>query len=128
MRKNHCYDDFIEMIKLASQRFGPSYQICQYSLNVFKKMCSLIDSVIQELTNDLWNIESYEIQVDEETFDILISLELDGFYLSSKKNASLIRLIQCAPKIQVHQSETKPLVNVEFLFPGVWERKKDLEL
>ena len=74
MSKVQCWDVVEDLINEASKRFKPLYLVNEEKLGYVKKICK---TVIQEATDNNY-AEVYEVEVDEITMEIRVSVEFEN--------------------------------------------------
>lgn len=107
-----CFDAASIVIEEANERLSPLWKADEERLNIFKQYCEAID-----LLSDEFDGESFEVEVDEITMEISITLECDEIVIESKTH-ELYDLVKRAIRCSFSASNDNLLVR--FVFPSIW--------
>lgn len=110
-----CYEVASMVIQDAAKRFSPLWIIDEGDLDIFKQYCSAIDRLAAEFDG-----ESFEVEVDEESMKIMISLECDEVLVTSKEHV-FYSLLKRTEEFSFSVSENGHLL-VKFVFPPLWHK------
>lgn len=110
-----CFDTASMVIDDATERFGPMWKINGERLDVLKQYCDAIDLLSEEFGG-----KSFEIEVDEITMEITITLECDEIVIESPEHL-LYELAKRTVRYGFSVSEEGNLL-VKFVFQNLWEK------
>lgn len=110
-----CFDIASMVIDDATERFRPSMRLNHERVGIFKQYCSALD----ELSNEFEG-ESFEVEVNEITMEITVSLECDEVVIESS-NHVFYELVKRAVKYGFRTSEEGNLI-IKFVFPSLWDK------
>ena len=110
-----CYDVAKMVIEDANERFSPIWKINNERLEVFQQYCEVIDALSEEFSG-----ESYEVEVDEITMEVIVTLECEEIVISSFSHV-FYELIKRAVKYGFSASEDGNLL-LRFTFPSLWDK------
>lgn len=110
-----CFDAASIVIEDANERFSPLWKTNEERLNIFKRYCEAID-----LLSDEFDGESFEIEVDEITMGISVTLECDEIVIESKEHI-LYELAKGAVRCGFSATGEGTLL-VRFVFPSIWNK------
>lgn len=110
-----CFDVASMVIDDATERFSPLWKPNSERLDIFKEYCDAIDKLSKEFDG-----ESFEVEVDEISLEITVSLECDEVIIESS-NHILYELAKRTVKYGFSVSDEGNLL-VKFVFPSLWDR------
>ncbi len=110
-----CFDVTSKVIDEASDRFGPLWKVDEEKLNILRQYCGAIDSISRDFDG-----ESLEVEVDEISMDVSITLECGEMVITSG-NHVFFQLAERSTKFSFSVSGDDMLL-VRFVFPSVWEK------
>ena len=110
-----CYDVANMVIEDANERFRPIWKINNERLEVFKQYCEVVDALAEEFDG-----ESYEVEVDELTMEVIVTLECGEIVVDSFSHI-FYELIKRAVKYGFSTSEDGNLL-LRFTFPTLWDK------
>lgn len=111
----NCFDAASMVIEDANERFAPLWKVDAEKLNVFKQYCEAIDLLAEEFDG-----ESYEVEVDEITMEITVTLECGEVVVKSKDHV-LYELAKRAVRYGFSAAGGDNLL-VKFVFPSIWDK------
>lgn len=114
MKKIRCFDVVNMVVEEATERFSPLRVLNEEWYDVLKQYCSIIDKMFEE--ND--GI-AYEVDVDEESCAVAISMECPLFSVDSKDHL-FYKLIEHTIAFGFVATSDGNIA-VKFVFPTVWE-------
>lgn len=114
MEDINCYDIALEVIEEAGKRFGSLYKINEDNLQIFEDYCEHIDFLLHDL-----DANSVEVEVDENTTEIMITIYCDSMMITTKEN-SFYTLIQKAVRYGFSTDDGD--LAVHMVFPSLWDR------
>lgn len=107
----------------ADERFAPLFRPVPVRVDIFRQYCSVLDRMIETL-----NGESFEIQVDEETMEVHITLCIEKLpELSLRREESRLyrELIRRASAFRITKDGEERLL-LQFTFPSLWDRPESI--
>ena len=110
-----CFDAASMVIEDANERFAPLWKPDTEKLDMFKQYCEAIDSLSREFDG-----ESFEVEVDEITMEISVTLECDEIVIESKEHVFYElakRAVRCG-----FSAAGKDTLLVRFVFPSIWNK------
>ena len=111
----NCYD-VVEMVtEEATTQFGVLLKVDEAKLHKLKSCCEMIDDLSKK-----FNGISYEVEVNDDTTDITISL-VCGEFAIDKTTSSFYNLIKMVKKINFKPYEEEQ-IQIDFTFGGIWVR------
>lgn len=110
-----CFDVADMIIDEATKRFSPLWKLNTERLDIFKDYCNAVDALVEEFDG-----ESIDVEVDEITMEVTITLECDEVLIESDTHM-LYELAKRTTKYGFSVSEDGNLL-VKFVFPGLWDK------
>lgn len=110
-----CFDVAKMVIENANEKFSPLWEPDEKTLDIFESYCNAIDALADEFGG-----VSYEVEVNEENFEITVVLECDKAIAQSSEH-TLYELIKRSVRYGFSVSKDGTLL-VKFVFPGIWDR------
>lgn len=111
-----CYDVVKMVTDEATKRFGTRYYVSDESERNLESKCKMIDNIAKRFDG-----ESYEVNIDEETTDITISLICDEFEVE-KSEEEFYELIEQAKQVLIKPCDPNSTqIQLDFVFDGIWE-------
>lgn len=112
-----CYDVAKMVIDEATERFGAGYCVRGDDAAVLEARCGIIDNLARR-----FNGVSYEVDVDEETTDITISLICDMPDIVDSDDEFYV-LVSQAKKFCVEPCAKDSIqLKLDFMFDGIWQK------
>lgn len=111
-----CYDTLLMVIEEANDQFGLAWKVNKEKERIMKKNCDQIDDISSEFGG-----VSYEVDINDETMDITVSLVCTEMTLESPKH-KYYWLIQNTKSFGFTNIDNGELLKVTFVFDGIWER------
>lgn len=116
MRNVECFDVMLMVVEEANKRFGSLWKVDESKQDILCQYCDAIDELAEEFDG-----ESYDVEVDEITMSIKITLEC-GDMLIKDKNHAIYRLFDRSILFGFSVSKETQMLCVTFEFPGIWEK------
>lgn len=110
-----CYDVTEMVVEEATKQFGSLFKVDTKKESVLKDLCEMIDSMAEKFGGI-----SYEVEVDDETTEITISLVCNEFE-TDKEISEFHKVSACANKVVFKAADSEHL-QIDFVFGGIWER------
>lgn len=110
-----CFDVVSMVVEEATKQFAPIWKLNKEKYDILKQYCQVIDDLSDEFDGI-----SYEVNVDDIALTIAITLECQDVVIE-KQSHKYYELIQRTNTFGFSVSEDGNL-NVNFVFPSVWER------
>lgn len=104
-----------EVIDEATKSFIPDYIKDEARKEEFDEVCNIIEDFMESVL-----AEGFEIDIDDEHKDILVTVESIDIYVDSSEN-SFYEAIERCKEFSFSRNEAGDLVTT-FRFPGVWKR------
>ena len=115
--KPTCYGTAELVLEEATRRFAPLLRVSGDKEQAFKDLCSRVDPLI-----DSFGCVALEVNVDEETTDISLSLISQDLVLEHGRDNPFFRIVASQDvKAVVFKAEEDELVTT-FVLPGIWEK------
>lgn len=111
----NCFDIVSEVVEEASSQFGSTWSVNQERFDILEQYCSLLDNIAEES-----NGESFEVEVDDITMEISISVECNDIIIRNVDSVYL-DLFQRAISIEFYAASNGNVV-MKLKFPSVWEK------
>lgn len=111
-----CFDIVKMVADEASDQFGSLLMVNIEKEEELKEICEMIDDVAED-----FNGISYEVDINDETTDIIICLVCDEFETDSS-NSVFLNLLNRTKKVGFKQAEDDK-IQIEFVFNGIWSRR-----
>lgn len=111
----NCFDIVSEIIDEASSQFGSMWSVSREKLDILKQYCSVLDNIAKES-----NGESFEVEVNDITMEISISLECNDIIIRNVDGV-YADLFQRAVFIEFYTTSNGNVV-MKLKFPSVWEK------
>lgn len=111
-----CFDVVSMVAEEASEQFGVAWRVDKERERVLKKDCLAIDSLAEE-----FNGVSFEVDIDDITMDIKVSL-VCGELIVDSQNHKLYDVLRDTKRFSVSKSADDSGIQLDFVFPGIWER------
>ena len=108
-----CFSIAEEIINEATERFGSSFKVNNEKLSIFKEYCEAIDLIAEEFDGT-----SIEVEVDEITSEISITLESEEIIIESESHI-LCELLKRTVRYGFSASEDGNLLT-KLVFPTLW--------
>ncbi len=110
-----CYDVLEPVLKEATKQFAPVWVQDKESTKILQQYCSVIDSFMEE-----FGASGITAEVNDEDLTVHITMECDDMVLE-EKNHLFYQIMMRSISVRFSAAEENNL-NVEFIFPGIWER------
>lgn len=114
MSRVNCFDVASMVIDEATKQFGLLWKVDTDRLEVFKNNCDLID----ELSDGSHGV-SYDVDINEETMDISITLECEDLIADSKDHV-IYRLMNETKSINMFAHDGN--LCIKFKFGSIWDK------
>lgn len=109
-----CFDVVTMVTDEATKQFGSLVTEDEEKKNILKSYCSIIDDIA-----DRFNGVAFEVDVDDETADITISVVCLELEVGS--NDKFYKLMQHAKEFRVSVSKDgADCIQMDFVFDGIW--------
>ena len=115
MERMTCYDAAEMVLDEATQRFAPLFRENRENKLILRQYCDALDLLAEEFDG-----VSFEIDVDEITMEITLTMECGEIELSSAKHR-LFQLAALSKKFSIRHGEGDTLA-LAFTFSPIWER------
>lgn len=110
-----CYDVAKMVIDEATKRFGIGYCVSDESEDSLISNCRMIDILAERFDG-----ESYEVNVDEETTDITITLVCNEFEVGDSSD-EFYRITEQAKQVIIKPCDpNSSQIQLDFVFDGIW--------
>lgn len=110
-----CYDVVKMVADEATERFGSIWYVSDEDVSILKARCKVIDSLARR-----FNGVSYEVNVDEDNMDIIISLVCDMFEIVDK-NDEFFTMIGQTKTFSIEPCDKDSIqIKLNFVFDGIW--------
>lgn len=110
-----CYDAVEMVTDEATKQFGSLFKVNAGQEAALKTLCGVIDSMAENFGGI-----SYEVEVNDETMEITISLVCNEFE-TDKEVSEFHKVSACANKVVFKAADSEHL-QIDFVFGGIWER------
>ena len=113
MNKVKCFDVVESVVEVANERFAPIFTLDEQKYDVLKNYCEAIDDLSDEFDG-----EYFEVDVDEDTMEVKISLECPDMTIGSRDHVfwELAKRV-----VKVSFSASGENVRASFVFPSIWK-------
>lgn len=111
-----CYDIAKMIIDESTNKFGNIYELNDDKIKEIKFCCEIIDSLYEEFEG-----ESYTVEVDEETMNVVMTLECGEIVITSLTH-DFYEFLESVEKCIFSAGENDRLY-IKFLFSSVWEQR-----
>lgn len=115
MKAVKCFDVVTMVVEDASEEFRPIWRINNERLEILKSYCDIID-----MMSDEFDGESFEVEVDEITMEVIISLECAEVIIESASHP-FYEIIKRTVRYGFGVSEEGNLL-INFTFPSLWDK------
>lgn len=112
----HCYELANEVIEDATERFAPEYRDSDELRQEFDETCEIIDEFIEDTL-----AEGFEVDVDDERKDIIITVETICLEVRYPNHAFFYEAVERCKAFSFSRNEVGDLV-ITFRFPGIWRK------
>lgn len=109
-----CFDILKEMIEDVTKMFSPEMVCSEKKVDTMRKICNAIDKFAKTHETTF-----YDISIDDSTYEIVISVDCDGFILDEPDD-KMYAVIGCARNFTVEQGDKEDIIIFTLTFPGVW--------
>ena len=103
------------VIEEADKQFSPIWESDENSLPGLYQCCDWLDSL-----NEMFDSESIEVEVDEITMDVSVTIECNKVDV---ENCIFRKLIKCA-KTYAFFKTTEDKIEIKFVFHSVWKKRR----
>ena len=110
-----CYDVAEMVTEEATKQFGSLLKVDEEKRQELKECCRMIDTIAERFDG-----VSYEVEVDDETTDITVSLVCGEFEIDTTSDG-FYELLSKAKKVGFRSYEKEHL-QIDFMFGGIWVR------
>ena len=110
-----CYDVVKMVLDEATEQFGSLMRESKEERTMIENYCPIID----ELSEKFGGV-SYEVEVDDKTLEITVSLVCEEFETDAV-SSRFCELSNHAKKINF-SSENGEMIKIEFVFEGIWQK------
>lgn len=117
MAKANCFKETKSLIDETTSRLGYQWSIDSERLRALKEYCDMIESVA-----DLYDGVAYEIEINENTTDITVSLVCEAFE-TDQHSSKFYEVVKHAKQVEFSAYDTEISVKISFTFDGVWTRR-----
>ena len=124
--KHKCYDVLKMVTDVATENLGSTFVENQQRLETLESICDEIDEMFEQ-----YNGASYDVEVDEDTTDILITIECESFIVDTGENDSpFYRAMENTKYVTIKSpdySESTYLdsemewLRITFAYDGIWD-------
>ena len=117
MKKIRCFDVFNMVAEGLSDDFKKNYEVNETKLTQLEKECEALDSISEDS-----DCIGFEVDIDEETRDIIISLEFVYVIIVDNLHPEFYDVVQENTKsMKVEKTDTEDVLKLTFVFEGVWD-------
>lgn len=110
-----CFD-VVEMVTdEATKQFGRLFTESNEGKQWLKEYCKKVDTIAEQ-----FNGVSYEVDVDDETMDITISL-VCGEFETDKTSTAFHEVMQGAKKVAFKSGDSGE-IQIDFILSGIWNK------
>ena len=114
MSKVKCFDVVESVVEVANERFAPIFTLDEHKYDVLKNYCEAIDDLSDEFDG-----EYFEVDIDEDTMEVKISLECLDITIESREHV----ICELAKRsVRMSFSTSGENVRVSFVFPSIWKK------
>ena len=114
MGKVKCFDVVESVVEVANERFAPIFTLDEHKYDVLKNYCEAIDDLSDEFDG-----EYFEVDVDEDTMEVKISLECPDMTIESRDHV----FWELAKRsVRMSFSTSGESLRVSFVFPSIWKK------
>lgn len=110
-----CYDVAEMVTEEATEQFGSLLKVDEEKQKELKECCEMVDSIAEKFGGI-----SYEVKVDDETTEIIVSLVCEEFEVDTTSD-DFYGLMRKAKKVGFKSYEKEHL-QIDFIFNGIWVR------
>lgn len=111
-----CFDVVTMVTDEATQQFGSLVCEDNDKKDSLESCCSIIDNLAERFGG-----EAFEVEVDKDTEDIIISLTCAEFIIESEDE--FYELLEHVKSFSIKASEDgEDLICIDFVFDGIWMR------
>lgn len=111
------FDSTKMVLDEASERFARyGYKPNEQNIDILRDYCEAIDEILAE-----FNGESFEVEVDEESMNIYMTLECGEIVIETPEH-KLYKLMDRALGVSFAAAKDCDHVMVKFTFPSLWEK------
>lgn len=114
MNRIKCYDVATMVIDEATNQFGSLWKVSRSRLDDLKESCKLID----ELSDESHGV-SYDVDIDDRTMDISVTLECEDLITDSKDH-TIYSLMNVTKSINMFAHEGN--LCIKFKFGSIWDK------
>lgn len=114
--KVKCFDVVDMVVEEANKRFAPIFVPDQSTYDVLGAHCNTIDDIVEEFEG-----VSIEVEVNEETMQILVIIECEELILSSPSH-KFYDVLSVTQGYSFSASDDKNLL-IKLIFPSIWNRR-----
>lgn len=111
-----CFDAVEALVAEANKQFAPIWKLDEENYEILEQYCDVIDELSAKS-----NGESYEVEIDDITMTIAITMDCSDILINNKENNQLLTIAQHAVSISFSASD-EGLLLVKFVFPSLWKR------
>lgn len=112
-----CFDVVSMVTDEAGSQFGRLWEVDKEKELALKKCCEIIDTLAEEFGGI-----SYEVEVDDITMDITVSLVCNEIVVEGAEHG-LYSSMQCAKRFAVKRAtEGEETIQLDYVFPGIWNK------
>lgn len=116
-----CRDIASMTVEATNEKIKDKYRINQQKLEKFYEYCDYFDEIIEENLELAFQPATFEVDVDTNTGDIILTLICDYITVKSKDHPYL-KAMAASKKCTISQ-HTEDLIKHRFVYPTVWEVK-----
>ena len=108
-----CFDAVTMVTDEATKQFGSLLREDQSKKDTLRVHCNIIDSLVEKFEG-----VSFEVEVDDTTTDITISLECGEFEIESGSD-DFYKMLSSAKQISFNAID-EDTIQINFKFGGIW--------
>lgn len=113
MRQIKCFDIVQSVLDCAIDEFGIAQEMIEENLDILHEYCDAIDDIADE-----FNGEQYVVEVEKETGNIIITVEVADLCIESRSHV-FYQLVKRSVKYRMTSTKDACLA-IEFTFPCLW--------
>lgn len=110
-----CFDVVSVVTEEASKQFGIAWRVDKDKERALENDCVIIDALSEE-----FNGVSFEVDINEISMDITVSLVCTEMIIESPSH-KLYDVLQHTKKFAVKRADDDG-IQLDFVFPGIWEK------
>lgn len=108
-----CFDVVMMVAEEATKQFGSLLCVDEDKERLLESYCEILDSIAKR-----FNGVSFDVEVDDETTDITVSLVCDEFEIDEHSD-EFYSLVSKTKKINIKACDSDK-IQIDFTFGGIW--------